>query len=183
MSSVSTIQLEANQQNAKRSTGPRTDQGKVRSSRNAMKFGIFSSQVLLPGEDAETYESFRAGMYRRLRPVDELERMLADRVVLAGWKLRRVQAAEAFRYDESREKMSDWERVNGKLAKVPPVPGKVVAWHGETFERLTKHEAALERSMYRAMADCARSRPSAGRMTPSPNRRSNRKTNPFRSRS
>ena len=154
-SSVSEIQLEANRNNAKRSTGPRSQEGKTKSSRNAMKFGIFSDQVLLPGEDQSVYESFRDGMYRRLGPRDELERMLADRVVLAAWKLRRVQAAEAAQHGEYRR-----EYARSGVSNVKP--SVVVCHHLDTFEYYAKAEAALERSMYRAIAELRKAQAERG---------------------
>ena len=43
--------LTANRTNAQRSTGPRTDAGKHKSSQNALSHGLYSTQTLLPGED------------------------------------------------------------------------------------------------------------------------------------
>src|SRR4051794_28327039 len=40
---ASNRQIEANRRNAKRSTGPRTEQGKTRSSRNALRHGLSRS--------------------------------------------------------------------------------------------------------------------------------------------
>ncbi len=44
-------QLRANQRNALKSTGPRTPEGKAAIRRNALKHGLLSQEVLLPGED------------------------------------------------------------------------------------------------------------------------------------
>ncbi len=71
----------ANRANAAKSTGPRTPEGKRRASRNAVIHGLFCRSVLLPGEDAERLRRLRHGIIGRIRPRDELERALADRVV------------------------------------------------------------------------------------------------------
>ena len=42
---------EANRQNALRSSGPKTPEGKAAVRLNAVKHGLLSEQVLLPGED------------------------------------------------------------------------------------------------------------------------------------
>ena len=42
---------EANRQNARRSSGPKTPEGKAAVRLNAVKHGLLSEQVLLPGED------------------------------------------------------------------------------------------------------------------------------------
>ena len=47
---ASDAQIQANQENAKKSTGPKTVEGKRRSSMNAMTHGIFAQIPILPGE-------------------------------------------------------------------------------------------------------------------------------------
>jgi hypothetical protein len=41
----------ANRRNAQKSTGPKTPEGKAAVRLNAMKHGLLSKDVLLPGED------------------------------------------------------------------------------------------------------------------------------------
>src|ERR1700676_2414808 len=45
---ISTCKLQANRNNAKRSTGPRSERGKAASRRNALKHGILSYSVDFP---------------------------------------------------------------------------------------------------------------------------------------
>jgi hypothetical protein len=42
---------EANRRNALKSTGPRTPEGKAAVRLNALKHGLLSEEILLPGED------------------------------------------------------------------------------------------------------------------------------------
>jgi len=51
--------MEANRDNAQKSTGPKTVQGKSYSSRNAMKHGLFSKElVITDGPQKEDREKF-----------------------------------------------------------------------------------------------------------------------------
>ncbi len=93
-SGPSRAQIRANRRNAKRSTGPRTAEGKQRSSRNAITHGTFCRDLLLPGEDEAELLSLQRGIYTSLSPQDEMERELVDRVVAAQWRLRRARGAE-----------------------------------------------------------------------------------------
>lgn len=51
-------QFEANRRNALKSTGPRTEDGKRRASRNAVRHGLTAETVVEPIEDAEDYTAF-----------------------------------------------------------------------------------------------------------------------------
>ena len=58
-------QIESNRRNALRSTGPKTEAGKQRSSKNAVRHGLTAETVIEPFEDPEDYKAFRRG-HRRL---------------------------------------------------------------------------------------------------------------------
>ena len=49
-------QKASNKQNAKNSTGPRTDAGKQRSSQNALKHGVYAVDSVIPGEDPADFD-------------------------------------------------------------------------------------------------------------------------------
>ncbi len=53
------------------STGPRSDEGKERSSRNATRHGLCSERPVIPGEDAAEWETFRDCVVRRWLPADD----------------------------------------------------------------------------------------------------------------
>ena len=53
-------QWAANRENAQRSTGPRTEGGKRRSRRNALRHGLTAETVIEELEDTEDYRAFEA---------------------------------------------------------------------------------------------------------------------------
>lgn len=89
-------QAEANRQNAKNSTGPRTAEGKKNSSMNALKWGLSSHDgaVVLPTESREEFEAFRAALLADLEPVGAIEEGLARIVVEEFWRIRRGATIE-----------------------------------------------------------------------------------------
>ena len=88
-------QIEANRLNAQGSPGPRTPAGKARVSLNAVKHGLTGRDVVLPGENPDDFDSFRAGLLASLDPQGELEGALAERIAADLWRLRRIPIFEA----------------------------------------------------------------------------------------
>ncbi len=76
------------------STGPRTDAGKERSSMNAATHGLCSEKTVLPCEDADAWQTFRAAILAELEPIGTLENEYAGRIALHHWRLRRVARFE-----------------------------------------------------------------------------------------
>ena len=74
---------EANRRNALRSTGPKTPEGKDAVRVNAVKHGLLSREVLLPGEDEAALKELGERLRSELQPVGELEGLLAEQIIAA----------------------------------------------------------------------------------------------------
>jgi hypothetical protein len=88
---------EAARRNGRRSRGPLTPKGKMRSSRNAIRHGILTAN-LGAGETPEQREAFAEllGQLRdELRPSGILESLIVERIAAALWRTRRVLDFEA----------------------------------------------------------------------------------------
>ncbi len=88
-------QVRANQKNALKSTGPKTPEGKAAVRHNALRHGLLSQEVLLPGEDEAPLKELGESLRAELQPIGELENLLVDRIVSATWRLRRLGRVEA----------------------------------------------------------------------------------------
>ena len=87
-------QIEANRRNAIRSTGPRTEDGKNRSRRNAIRHGLSAETVIEIAEDLEDYQGFEAAIIADYDPITAVERELVLRLASLLWRLRRASAIE-----------------------------------------------------------------------------------------
>ena len=88
-------QIAANRQNAKNSTGPRTEHGKRRSRRNAVRHGLTAETVIDVLEDPADYEALEAAINADYRPRTNFELELVARLVSLLWRLRRAVAIES----------------------------------------------------------------------------------------
>jgi hypothetical protein len=87
-------QINANRENAKASTGPQTEEGKAKSSRNNTKFGLFSVNTCVLPEEREDYENFSSKLWTTLAPADPFEEVTAAECIRNAWRLRRCGMAE-----------------------------------------------------------------------------------------
>ena len=113
------------------------EEGKERARRNALRHGLAAEHILLIDEDAEDFTEFAAGMRRALGPVGAAETVLADRIVMANWRLRRVWRQEAaalnaeaihIAHGHARDEL--YERILAGLKENPPeqLPDREMPW-------------------------------------------------------
>jgi hypothetical protein len=86
----------ASRRNGAKSRGPKTPEGKERSSQNALKHGLRARKfALVDGESAQEFEALEAALLSELAPEGALQPVLARRVVAAAWRLERAERIEA----------------------------------------------------------------------------------------
>jgi len=91
---ISDAQLAANKANAAFSTGPRTEPGKSRSSRNALSFGLFTLNDFVRENEAEDYTKICTSLWTELTPEGAVEEILTTELMSATWRLRRCRMVE-----------------------------------------------------------------------------------------
>src|SRR4029079_7506315 len=87
-------QTEANRRNARKSTGPTTQEGKQRSRCNAVRHGLTAETVIGALEDAEDYKAFEAAVIVDYDAQSAVERELVLRLASLLWRLRRATTME-----------------------------------------------------------------------------------------
>jgi len=115
-------QIKANQQNAQKSTGPKTDEGKATVSQNAIKHGLFAAEAVIKGEDPAEYQAYHDQFLAELDPVGAVETMLADRFVSLVWRLKRAERMQNQAIDSMIE-----SQIDNPMAKSL----NMVKWHAK----------------------------------------------------
>jgi len=157
-------QIAANRQNAQKSTGPKTEEGKETVSQNAIKHGLTARQDVIGTESQEFYDFRRDQMLADLAPTGPIEAMLAERIVSLSWRLDRSVTIQTQVIDTLLE---DFERVHKEAVKdydpyYPSRQNPDLKLGGaarndirdnKVLDRLLMYERRIERSLYKTMAE------------------------------
>lgn len=84
-----------NRANAQHSTGPKTDEGKTRSSQNALRHGLSSRTAVLRSEDQAAYEQHCRQFFDEHHPATPTETHLTQELADIAWRISRIPALEA----------------------------------------------------------------------------------------
>jgi hypothetical protein len=131
---TSAAKAAANAANAQHSTGPSSAEGKARSSRNAIRHGLTSKDLVVFEDQLEEFESFRQCLLDDLDPQGPLEVLTFNQILHSAWNLQRIRRLEVDLATKGLDPLLD---------------GSAAA----AIDRLSRYAARSERSYYRAVAE------------------------------
>jgi len=94
-----------------KTSGPRTEQGKQRASRNSTRHGIFSKLIVLKDESRREFDRLVSRLWKALQPEGALEELLVEKLATITWRQRRLLLAESAEIRMSME-FAEWDRRN-----------------------------------------------------------------------
>jgi hypothetical protein len=174
-STPSEARIHANRENAQKSTGPRTAEGKAASSRNRLLHGLRANKHILLDEDPEDFLFLLKDLHDRFQPVGDGEERLVLRIASAQWRLDRTFPMEASLYrnrlHEIAEEEADRQRTYAREVELaafegfptPPAPTPrddldllARAFDADcvapnSLARLARYEGSIERSIDRCL--------------------------------
>ena len=150
---VSEARLRANRENAAKSTGPRTDEGKDISRRNAQTHGLTGAVLVPPGQEMEAVADRVRDWSASLKPADEFEAWLVEFAVVASVRMDRgnflhdarceMQAERAAAcWDEDRRLLA--EEIGDRLGTRPAQVVRKLRKTVQGCDWLISHWRALE---------------------------------------
>jgi len=142
-------QIAANRANARKSTGPRSAEGKSASRFNALKHGIDAASIVIPGEDPADYEALRDHYLHEYRPQSASESFHVDTMLRADWHKRRLENVEADLYRTVLAESPGNPLAAVLLAESPAA---------KLLVRVQRQIAAFERTWHRANTEFRRAR-------------------------
>lgn len=152
-------QLDANRQNAQKSTGPKTPAGKDRVAQNALKHGLLARRFFIGPDQHAAFIAFRDAFRDDLNPVGPMQTVLADRIADLAWRLTqchnthtsilnaligdRARFSIAYRPDN----FEDLQEVDDHLLADATIADFA---QRSILDRLAVYEQRIERSLYAA---------------------------------
>ena len=135
-------QMNANRNNAKKSTGPRTNEGKQRSGQNALKHGLLARDAVLPGEDPADFDRQLCDLEDTIEPKNALEFKLVRQIADAEWRLRRLTRLETGYLAAARDKTQTSGLVENRGFSLPS-PGRRTTGNGRHLDLTQALDACI----------------------------------------
>lgn len=148
MNEISEKQLEANRKNAKLG-GVKTEEGKAISKYNALKHGILSKDILLNDENEQELLELGRKIRVELKPVNEIELILVDRIISNTWRLKRAMRIESEMIEDDRKPSFGEGKGLGEAFSYDFV-------NYDTYGKFTRYESSIERRIYKALHELQR---------------------------
>jgi len=169
MSKPSEAQIEANRRNARHSSGPKSTNGKHRSSQNAMRHGLTGRVVVLPHEDMEVFKAFSKEIVESLNADSPMERQCAQAIADAQWRLNRART-----FEDGMIAMGHFEAEGNFTADGPEIhaaltAAKVFRDRSKDFVNLALYEQRIgkaQKEAFRQLYDLQDRRKAASAMQP-----------------
>jgi hypothetical protein len=142
--------------NGAKSKGPKTQEGKAISSKNALRHGLTSRKIVIEGLESEAeFNRFRTGIRSHYQPQDLMEAVWVDRITSCLWRLRRVTFEEAQMIAEGND-----SPLGNRDRFLPP--------NFERLELLSTYEERIMRQLQLAIREFEKLRAAQPKNIPSP---------------
>jgi hypothetical protein len=146
--------INANRENAQKSTGPRTPEGKEASKYNNLRHGLASPLTVLPFEDQNEYNELYASFCEEHAPAGPSEEALVKQIADAQWKLRRIEKLEHHVFTAMLETAETEASADpfAAIAKSLLGPGK----HQQALNSLARYQSSLNRQFLQSLQELRR---------------------------
>jgi hypothetical protein len=142
-----------NRKNAACSTGPRTEEGKRRSSLNALRHGLTGQTVVLPEDDLAAYQKHCAQFHAELKPQGLLETKAVQTIADTYWRLDRIRAMENNLFSLGFQELSGDLSTEDPAIHCALAQAKSLDGRGDLLARLSLYEQRLNRTLTLAKAE------------------------------
>lgn len=125
--------------------GPKTEEGKAVSKYNAIKHGILTKDIVLKSEDENELIEYGKKIRAELKPANEMELLLVERIIANTWRLKRALRGEKEMIEHDMHTEKDF--------------GSALSYdfaNYDSYGKFTRYETSLERGIYKALHELQR---------------------------
>ncbi len=144
---MSSKKLEANRANAQLSTGPRTEDGKRRSSLNATRHSLTGKIHIATPEESAAFNKHCKAYHEALAPVGILESDLAQEIAEDRWRLKRARSLENSVFAHGHHAHADSMNSGHPQVDAALAEGKTWVEHAHNLQLLTLYENRIRRAI------------------------------------
>ncbi|MBV9302788.1 MAG: hypothetical protein JOY62_10955 [Acidobacteriaceae bacterium] len=152
-SSASAARVTANRANSQLSTGPKTPEGKAKSSLNAVKSALTGRTVLLPSDDAAVYERHISRFASQFNPVGERETELVQSLADTQWRLNRIPSLEMGIYAVARLNFKNMFQEEQPEVREALIQAHTFITHQKQLNNLSIQESRLRRNYQKDLTE------------------------------
>ena len=158
-------QIKANRANAKRSTGPVTEEGKQASSQNARRHDQLSSCIVLKAESTPKFDDLMDSLLAEFQPQTANETALVETMAVARWKLSRNWIMHTALLEVETIKQ---DPAAGNAPVITALAFKSLADSSHSLHLLHRYEVSLDRQYSRALNNLLKVRAARNENPPVP---------------
>src|SRR4051812_17505030 len=142
---ISTAQLAANQANARKSTGPRTEEGKAKARYNARRHGLTGQFYCMSAQDEDAYQTFEANLLQDLKPVGHYEHQIAISIIQDYWRLNRSRATEHNLYGRGHDERAESVEAPSENTHAAAIMADTCRDDNRVFANIALYETRIHR--------------------------------------
>lgn len=153
---LSERQLRANQANALKSTGPRTEEGKQVSRLNGLRHGLTGQVSIMTDDNRREHDDFCNPIIARLNPDGPLELQLANLIAHDHFRINRIHAIEDGVFALGHAKPANQIDSGAEQADVALSEATTFMRDSKQIMLMTTYESRISRTIARNMAELRR---------------------------
>jgi hypothetical protein len=145
-------QNRASRENGAKSHGATTPEGKLASSRNALKHGLLAETIVLQCESTDRFLELVVTLHEEFQPQTPFEETLIENMAVARWRLMRIHGMETAGIDYEMRKQAE---MSDSISAEDPATRASLTFRtlsddSRSLELISRYEARYDRQYYRA---------------------------------
>jgi hypothetical protein len=148
----SDLRIQASRRNGAKSRGPKTPEGKLISSRNAVRHDMLAKTILIEGESAGRFAQLLAELKAELQPRRGIETTLVETMAVCRWRQLRLWGLESAGVSHEIRKRKDAAEHSAASPTHAVLALRNLTDNSRILEFVSRHETRCDRLFAQSLA-------------------------------